>query len=304
LDNAILWQQICDVFFRYSVPIFVLISGFKYALSAQHHPETTYFEHITRRALRLLRPYLIWTAIVYFGTILINRSIPTHGAYANFPWISPGTAWNVLNGSLHPAYQLWFVPMLFLVIVLYPPIHKASKWWISQPVLWSLFVIIRMNHVQIPMSYPAFLAFFDLGARLADSGHLEFHLKRTYGYLGVFCLVLYIGFAAARLGFIETHHLQPVRIGQELTSSLSIFFLFGYLFHKGAPGWIVSLRHYVWPVFIMHEPFILGKIAWRIYIQTGLQSPLMYPVTATAVLITAGMVYFLMRKAKIHRYLF
>ncbi|MCD4653127.1 acyltransferase [bacterium] len=298
-------QQITDLLLRFSVPVFVMISGFKFSLSMQHHPELTHCNYLRKRSWRLIRPYLIWTAIIYSAVPLLLKSIPlNHPAYVGFPFISPLTIWNILNGSAHPAYQLWFVPMLFLMIICYPPVYKKTPWWISQPILWLLFVTIRYNGLQIPLTYPAYLAFFDLGARLGSSRNFDRLLKKTFLWTGISCLACFIICSFLRLGYagVNNHFLKIT--GQEIFASLSIFLLCGTIFSRRTPKCLIKLAQFVWPVFIIHEPLILGQIAIMTYVRLGILSPLAYPVVSLATLISAVIVYLLIKKAGLHRVLF
>jgi len=300
-----LWQQLTNLAVRFSVPVFVLVSGFKFALSHQHNPDLTYFTFIKKRFKRLIIPYFIWTVIVYFAVPLVARKVPaTHPAYVNFPYVTLKTAWNILNGSIHPAYQLWFIPMLFLICCFYPPVFRKIPFWISQPLFWVLFIAIRFNHLPIPLMYPAYFVFFDLGARLASFARKPELFRKILIISGSISAGAFITFSLLRLGIAGTHHHLLEVTCEEIFAPLTIFFLSGAFFLRSSPAWLTKQIRFVWPVFIMHEPLILGQIAYIVYIRLGIQAAPLYPLVAIATLIAGSIGYIIIEKTTLDRFLF
>jgi len=99
---------IIDQFFRFSVPLFVALSGYTLALSYQdQNIDLIYF--FRRRVLRILPWYFFWSAAIlaYLRVTHWWVEIP------HFPF------WKIL--FLGKAdYQLYFVPMIFQLYLLFP----------------------------------------------------------------------------------------------------------------------------------------------------------------------------------------
>lgn len=303
--TAPFWQQICLVALRFSVPVFVLISGYKFALSRKRHPQRLYGVTLKTRALRLLRPYLIWTVIIYAMHPLLSGHVPVqHAAYSHFPDIPGGTVFDILTGTEHPAYQLWFVPMLMIIVCIYPPIFRFVPAAVSQPVLWLIFLGIRFQHIPIPWMYPAYLAFFDAGARLGNrsshSGPTEIHGQRFAAIAGV-CFAVSAGMQLN----LRDPLIQTIAVTlNEAAAPFFIFFLSAALFTSVSSRRLTTIAGYIWPVFILHEPLILGRIGYTVYHSLKMQVPFMYPVVVLMTLLSAVVIIALIDRAGLHDTLF
>lgn len=299
------WQQFLSILLRFSVPVFVVVSGVKYALSHSRYPERSYLSTLKKRSIRLLRPYLFWTVIIYFAVLAVAPGCRyVHSAYKGFPHISLSTLWNILNGSIHPAYPLWFIPMLFLLFVVYPPVYRYVPAWISQPLLWSLFLAIRLNHIPIPLSYPAYLSFFDLGARAGT--HLPgLSLKRQHFLMAlVGTCTVFSGIAAIRMtGFIGIMDSWLLLV-QELAAPFVVISLAGVFFWNTSSGVLNRVTEYVWPLFLLHEPLILGQIGIVFYVRLGIQSAWVLPLTVVLSICATISLYEFLRRIRLHQILF
>lgn len=297
------WGKIVDFLFRFSVPVFVIISGFKFALS-ESRLHSTYFSYIVRRVKRLLYPYLLWTVILYFLIPPILGEIPKKAAFDGFPFPSIHTALRIIDGSQHPAYQLWFVPMLLLLTLIYPLVFRYFPVWISQPVLWLIFFHARTNHLTIPWSYPSYLVFLDLGARLSV-------VYRRYGFSLKWLLpVTAVSITGAVISFLVQLGRMPAVspsigfMGSELFVPLTIVFLCAIFFPVTAPRSALLLAEAAWPIFILHEPLVLGRIAWLTYITLGIRQPVAILLVVVAALLMSLIIYQTLKLMKIDRFLF
>lgn len=96
-----------DNFLRFSVPLFVALSG--YLLAAKYlNQKLALKEFFLKRALRLLPSYLIWTAIIYIFLHYFTKE--PQQQFSIFQIIFLGRA----------DYHLYFVPMLFQLYLLFP----------------------------------------------------------------------------------------------------------------------------------------------------------------------------------------
>lgn len=133
------YYLIFDQVLRFSVPLFVAISGF--LLSAKYlNQKLEIKEFFQKRALKLLPSYLVWTGIIYF--YLHYLSTEPQQQFSIYQIIFLGKA----------DYHLYFVPMLFQLYLLFPIIlyfYKRSK----------ILTIIGTLAIQLV------LIFFSLGIR-------------------------------------------------------------------------------------------------------------------------------------------
>jgi surface polysaccharide O-acyltransferase-like enzyme len=99
--------NIIDAFTRWSVPIFLLISG---SLLLRSPSSSSFAEFYKKRAIRLLPPIVFWTA-VYFVLRWFTED--------NFGWK------NVMGGIIAgtPYYHLWYIYMLIGLYLATPFLH-------------------------------------------------------------------------------------------------------------------------------------------------------------------------------------
>lgn len=298
------WAQVLDLAMRYSVPLFVLVSGAKYAHSTQPSSVGSYFAWIIRRSKRLLRPYLIWSILFYLLYPQIWGYIPKQAVYANYPFPDLHSIWSIINGSANPGYQLWFIPMLFLLSVIYPPVFKFLPACLSQSIFWILFLHARLNHIEIPFNYYSYLAFFDLGARLAVAYHHSGYPKKfAYPATFILCSASFLSFLI-QLGKIPWLPVTAGAIASEISVPLAILSLSAVVFPVSAPRTLTALTGFVWPVFILHEPFLLGKTAWFIYVTAGFRHPSAIPLIIAVSIILSIFLYLGFKRLRLNMYFF
>lgn len=298
------WAQVFELAMRYSVPLFVLVSGAKYAHSTQPSSVKNYFAWIIRRSKRLLRPYLLWSILFYLLYPQIWGHVPNQPAFDNYPlpdWLS---MWSVINGSANPGYQLWFIPMLFLLSVIYPPVFKFVPACLSQSIFWILFLHARLNLIDIPYNYYSYLIFFDLGARLTVAyNRFGYPKKIAFPATFLLCGASFLSFLI-QLGTIPWLPVTAGAIASEICVPLAILSLSAVLFPVSAPRTLTALTVFVWPVFILHEPFILGKTAWFTYVTAGFRHPSAIPFIIAVSISLSMILYIGFVKLRLNRYFF
>ncbi len=117
------WFVAMDQLFRICVPLFVVLSGYGLVQKYQH-TEFSLIEFLQRRVFKLLPAYFGWS--VLYG--ILFRLIPGW-YYSSEPMQS---FWlQLLKGQAD--YQLYFVPMIFQLYLLFPLIWwlVAKKPWLS-----------------------------------------------------------------------------------------------------------------------------------------------------------------------------
>jgi fucose 4-O-acetylase-like acetyltransferase len=130
---------------RFRIPLLFIISGYIYAMK----DTLSYGTHIKKRAISLLIPYLIWSAIGLAITYLWQQfpvtaqavaesrldQLGDHRPYAEIGWA--GILFRWVGAPI--AFQLWFILALFLYDLCYPFI----RWMVLKyPVPWFIFALL------------------------------------------------------------------------------------------------------------------------------------------------------------------
>ncbi len=128
-----------DQLFRVSVPLFVALSG--YGLSQKYVKSTLRWgEFLRRRVWKLLPLYIGWSVFYYLILRLVPSWRPT--------WPTNSLLTQILLGQAD--YQMYFVPMIFQLYLLFPFLLIIRKRWplllfISAAVLQAAVYLIFMR---------------------------------------------------------------------------------------------------------------------------------------------------------------
>lgn len=183
---------ILDQIMRFSVPLFVALSG--YTLAARYlHKEISIKDFYLRRAARILPYYLAASAAIY---LYLHNVLPWSKNIENFP------LWKMIFLG-KTDYHLYFVPMIIQLYLAFPFIIKSfKKWPISTVatafVLQSLVFVITNLSVKKAFSMPfawgdqqqylmslTWIFYFVLGIGLANLSSLPNAKRNSIKILGV-----------------------------------------------------------------------------------------------------------------------
>lgn len=154
-----------------AVPMFLFVSGYKYAL---HDVDTSYPEFLRKRLPRVVMSFAIFNTLFW--------------ALDSIKYMERFDAILLLKTYLHSwvgysvAYQLWYIPMYCFVIALCPLVRRILP---STALRFCLFAIIgivqRILELYIPLlgTYPirflSYPVFFELGALARDRNWRDKH---------------------------------------------------------------------------------------------------------------------------------
>lgn len=161
-----------DQFFRFSVPLFVFISGF--TLYSKYKDNFNFWEFYTKRAVRILPWYFVWSLIIY---LYINFTVVS--GFVNYPF------WKlILLGKVD--YHLYFVSMIVQLYLLFPVLLWLFKktgnasiivLFIFTVILCQIFTLDGLAIIQLPWRFyeqqqylfsGTWIFYFVLGFALAD----------------------------------------------------------------------------------------------------------------------------------------
>lgn len=125
---------------RFAVPLFFFISGFVLELNNGNNT-VTYGSFIKKRFFKILFPYLLWSFVYYL--LVYNHN-------------SDNTIAMLLKGSA--SYQLYFIPSICIFYLLFPIIHRYSKYLLNIGTLTFLFFVqqnlMQQDYLVRQFTYP------------------------------------------------------------------------------------------------------------------------------------------------------
>jgi fucose 4-O-acetylase-like acetyltransferase len=171
--------------FRFRIPMLFIISGYLFAMTDYK----SYGERTAKRVRTLLTPYLLWSAISLLFMLALEiipstkqlitdshmSQIDEHRFYIRqYHWYEVVLRW--IFGP--PAYQLWFIRVLFIYNLAYPAIRWAvtNKYfkWFWFPAVVFLFI----STFGTPIVEGEGLLFFSLGVWMQKSRfNIESHSR-------------------------------------------------------------------------------------------------------------------------------
>ncbi len=189
----VILDQLC----RFSVPLFVGLSGYTLTLRYKERP-VNFGEFFRRRVLKLVPWYLFWSAVV-----LLYIRFSAFGFDApRFP------IWKVI--FLGKAdYHLYFVPMIFSLYVLFPFLVILLKKWgmwllvlfllletlfyfvLSDFAVGRITLLFFLNDQQQYLFFGTWIFYFILGIYLALGSQLVGFVKK---YKSLFLPILFLAF--------------------------------------------------------------------------------------------------------------
>lgn len=253
-----------------NVPTFFLTAGLLYAYKERSITLTDYFQNLSKRAMRLMLPYLVMSvimlAIKFSAGYLGDLKHPVGDDWYWKIFVNP-------MGGFAP--YLWFIYVLFEIVVLFPLVRYAVR---NDTVL--LIIMVFLSVLPFPDLFQLDLLF--IGMLIFYIGYLGYNRGwfNSYGYKKMLFLILvYLLFAflypaienylilrAATEAVLAT--LGPsiilllcIPIAKYASKYVGIFIQFGiysygiYLFHTIPMGIIEAIMHRL-PSFGYYSVFI------------------------------------------------
>ena len=195
-----------DGLVRWSVPIFVMISG---TLFLNPCKELSIYMIIRKYVKRLLLAYLFWYLF-----------------YCVFKYLCIGfdsNSWELSNFSFTPRFHLWFLPMLMCIYLLIPILKKISgnkDLLLYALIIWMFCLTFSFLNIKIPQvsglftmnQVAGYAGYFLLGYFLATNSWVGRSRLIIYslGILGVLATVLGSVFLSFHKGFFSARFLLNV----------------------------------------------------------------------------------------------
>lgn len=187
-QGSAIWTALLatDQFFRFSVPLFVFISG--YTLYSKYKSNFKYRQFYAKRVARVLPWYAIWSLIIY---IYINFTVKP--GFVNYP------TWKLIFlGKVD--YHLYFVSMIFQLYLLFPALL-----WIYKKL--NSYIVVLL------FAFEAILyLIFSLDGQQIIHLPWRFYEQQQYLFFGTWIFYFVLGFALTRESQITNLNLKKTKI--------------------------------------------------------------------------------------------
>lgn len=250
-----------------AVPMFLFVSGFKYAL---RDVETPYFVFLKKRLPRVLMSFLIINTLFWiidsiiwmdhFDPLLLIKTYVSS-------WLGNTVA-----------YPLWYIPMYCCVIIFCPLMYRViQKSWLRLLLYLVIGCAQRVLAVYVPLlgEYPflfvSYPAFFELGIWTQ-----QHDLKSKLNGKVLWISLAFIGLVI--IGSVGAPTLSRSVLVQYLFicvfGTLSYYNLAIVLRNSKILSW---LGGYSYPLFLLHEP-VIGRLSGAILQKIGVNISAVYVV--------------------------
>ena len=253
-----------------AVPMFLFVSGFKYAL---HDMDTPYFMFLKKRLPRVLMSFFIINTIFW----IIDSIIWMEHFDAVLLLKTYISSW--LGNTV--AYPLWYIPMYCCVIIACPLVCRIVRNdWIRLVLYLVIGCAQRILAVSIPLlgEYPflfvSYPLFFELGI-IAHEYDFTSKLKGKVHWLSL----VYIGLVIS-LSVMVPQFSRAVLVQYGLfcvLGTLAYFTICGFLSGNKVLSWLGT---YSYPLFLLHEP-VIGRLTGTLLEGIGITTSMVYVVLWT-----------------------
>jgi peptidoglycan/LPS O-acetylase OafA/YrhL len=262
--NNYLW--IINSMARFSVPLFIVISGFlhKDIADIREGVVRSYLKYIARRARRILLPYLLFS-MFYMIIRLAIENIPYVRSLIPLRFTTIMSVYEAIffvKGN--PAGQLYFLPLLFFVFVTFV----------------LLKTIVRRDNVLLPVcAGSSLLAYYfagDIYLSIDPLKGLIFYAmgygikKYRYGQVVSKSTPYALGFSLLYVIFLLGYSLDLKILGRTYlmfgieTFGALYFYLFSLVLTSGRlavlKAFLVKIGQYSFDIYLLHEPYIVTAI--------------------------------------------
>lgn len=245
-----------DFLVTFGVAIFIFIGGFKYDLNYRIENYSQYRNYLLKRIDRIYRPYFFIT--FFISTKELITILYQGGQVEVIQLLKKFFMSLIIEPVFH---QLWFIPMYMFIIIIYPIIRKFPLSPLQR--LFCIFIIVvgaNINFIKLPASillyWFFYLIVFELGT--IYSAYYEKMIDKRIQILS-FATFLLI-FIARRLNIDPSIDLLLVNF-LRILGPVVYFYIVLKIKHESiitkAFRW---LGIYSWPIFLYHDPYILGKL--------------------------------------------
>lgn len=189
---------------RFAVPLFFMISGF--VLELNHNVNENIIEYLKKRFGRIFVPYLFWSLLYYFLVFKVH-------SVNFFQALLAGNA----------SYQLYFIPSLLILYLLFPLLHKfwkiiGNRWIMGILGLGQILLLYHVYFVRnLTWPYPISVALFNfyifilgMAASHYKEKLIEILDKLKYWLIPMVTFLGYFVFQEGRSQYFKTFNIDAI----------------------------------------------------------------------------------------------
>jgi peptidoglycan/LPS O-acetylase OafA/YrhL len=255
---------VLNVFCRYSVPLFVLISGYLVgnAWLQPRHTFISYRNFVKKKFIRLILPYLAFSLCYVLIRVLLENIPQLKG----FVPVKYDTVYKIITSVFfvtnNPAGHLYFLPLLFFVSAIFPVITITC----GNETALILIVCIAISAISYFLFGDIYssinplkgLGFYAIGYGLSKS-YGKFHITRftvlVFLYFG--SVIIYLSHIAARYIGITNVLLYALHVCGALLTYYAALYIHESKLSTVLNHTLVYIGRYSFDIYLLHEPYIL-----------------------------------------------
>lgn len=250
--------NLIDKLIHIAVPIFIFLAGYKYKMNDSKLP---YKSLLTKKYKQIFRPFFyvsLFILLYHWLSILFNKFM-LHN-YPSKLLTLPDMLKDFLKIFLgyNYAYQLWYIPLYFFIVLSYPIISKSfknDKFRITFFILLALVSVVLDAFVKFYSLYPYPLSFiyyfylYELG-----SIFYKYNLK---SHSGNFVIITYT--IMLLLSIFIRRKIANIMFSEILIIPLGVIAFYYISLKLKNSTFLLYMGKYSFYIFLFHEPiFVTG----------------------------------------------
>lgn len=273
--------RLLDNLIHGSVPMFIFIAGYKYALN---NVNDEYKKYALKKVKGVIKPFLVLSMIYFIKNIIVYVDY-----YNNIKTIVIELI-NIFRGY-NIAYQLWYIPMYIFITLTYPILYNIFKNTKIRVLMIFIIILIqkilgmKMNVLYShPFDFVYYYIFFEMGLIF-----YKYNFKSKIKKWDIKIISCYI-ISAIILTFNPLPRLYYI-IQSYLLWPLSIVAYYLLSLRLVNNRILNYLGKYSFYIFLLHEPTICTKIS-SIFKSIGIYNSIIYVFIVCILTIITTMILF------------
>lgn len=257
-------DKIIELLIRYAVPIFIFISGFKFAYNYNRHVVDGRYRWKTfflSRLNKLAVPYVVWSLFYLLAGFLIETLQAWLGLGPAAPFFTREQLTGLLTGFGNYAYQLWFLPLLLVVsftVIFFRYILRAA--W----VLYLFYAVFYVGLFFFPDVvkdagalgiWPRYFLNFELGLLFGAKFLQQGRLPRLWPAVAAWLVI-----ATARLFNLNDQIDVVLDTLMMILTPLAAYYMVGLLARPKPNGLLYNLGDESWAIYLLHAPILTNLV--------------------------------------------
>jgi peptidoglycan/LPS O-acetylase OafA/YrhL len=304
---------IINVITKYSVPLFIIISGFLHQsiFDKNENKIELYCRFVCKRLKRLIVPYLSFSILYIFVRVILENT----SYFNSFLPVNYNSAQKVLRAVFfiegNPAGHLYFLPLLFFIVLIFPFFEALFR---RKKILFFICIAISITSyfwwgdIYLSINPLKGIGFYALGCVLRDSV-----INKKISEINRYTYVFLILFLMCTLGYISKNGGAVVKpfylYGLQIFSALLVYQISLHCnklrsFHVIKSN-LTNLGRYSFDIYLLHEPYIV-TVFFMILIKLSIMNIFINQIIllVLGIFIPLSISYLWLRNIKIYRKFF